>query len=90
MDTTAAKSQAQSMRPSIVSFRMTTDCTAADDAGETVGERLPGSTPTGKERGGGGCRGRKSSRRRNRELQETGAPRSIELVPIAGPENWHE
>lgn len=54
MDTTAAKSQAQSMRSSIVSFQMTPDlhCTAAldpDDAGETDGGRLPGSNTNRKK-----------------------------------------
>lgn len=45
-----SRSQAQSMRSSIVSFQMTIDCTGPDDAGETDGERLPGGTPTEKER----------------------------------------
>lgn len=39
------------MRPSIVSFQMTTDCTGPDDAGETDGKRLPGGHTNRKRNG---------------------------------------
>lgn len=96
MDTTAAKSQAQSMRSSIVSFQMTPDLTARLDwSRQRWGDGR--GTPT-----------REHTNRGEKErvvmvvvvedhqegetiaLQETGTTRSIELVPIARPENWHE
>lgn len=96
MDTTAAKSQAQSMRSSIVSFQMTPDCAAALlQWFPTTLERRTESVYQGshqQERNGMVVVVVVESHREGGtvELQETGTPRSIELVPIAGPENWHE
>ena len=89
MDTTAAKSQAQSMRSSIVSFQMTPDCTALLHLVPTTLERRTGNAYQGahqQERNGlWWLSWRKFIEREEPwELQEKGTPRSIELVvPIA-------
>lgn len=97
MDTTAAKSQAQSMRSSIVSFQMTPDLTARLDWSRQRWRDGRG-TPTREHSNRGGKKERvvmvvvveDHQEGETIVLQETCTTRSIELVPIARPENWHE